>query len=56
MKWDASRVVAVLVGAVVFGVLMELRAELGGTWARALVAAGAGAVLGLAIVFAQNRK
>jgi len=56
MKWDTPRVLTILTGAGLFGILMEARGDLSGTWARALVAAGAGAVLGLTIVLAQTRK
>ena len=56
MTIGVSRVLAVVVGGVLFGVLMELRTHVSGTGMRALVAAGAGAVLGLAIAFAQARR
>ena len=56
MTIGASRVVAVLVGGVLFGILMELRTHVRGAGMRALVAAGAGAVLGLAIAFALAQR
>jgi lysylphosphatidylglycerol synthetase-like protein (DUF2156 family) len=56
MKPSAWRVLAVLVGLVLFAVLMGLRPELGSRWARSLVAGAAFAVLGLALLYPKARK
>jgi membrane protease YdiL (CAAX protease family) len=53
-RW--SRFAALLVGAGVFGALMELRGHVDGAVLRALVASAAGAVLGVTILYARGRE
>jgi hypothetical protein len=52
---DAARVAKFVIGCMVFGVLMELRLAFEATWARALVAGIAGAVLG-GLVLSSGRR
>jgi VanZ family protein len=57
MKWIAdgsgAEVVLLVLGAVMFGVLMDVRQEFASHWARAAVAGLAGAVL---VTFVSVRK
>ena len=55
MDWKRSRLLRVVVGAVIFGALMALRESLGSTWGRVLIAALAGGVLGLMIAGAKSK-
>jgi len=56
VRTTAARLVRLVIGAVVFGVLMGIRPELGSHWARLLVAAIAGAALGVCIAPTRERK
>ncbi len=51
-----GQIFKLVLGIVVFGVLMGVRMELQQVWLRALVAAGAGAVLGWAVIQARSSK
>jgi membrane protease YdiL (CAAX protease family) len=49
-------ITAIIVGSIVFGCLMALRAEASNSWVRALIAGAAGAVLGALIARKTQRK
>lgn len=50
------RVVVVIVGSALFGVLMGFRSQVQPRWAKNSVAGAAGAVMGLTLVFAMARR
>lgn len=55
-RLSRTQVFKILAGAVVFGVLMEVRSELEQVWVRALVAACAAGVLSWALLQARKNK
>jgi hypothetical protein len=55
MNGKVSRWVGIAAGAAVFGTLMAFRSSVEPAWARVLVAAAAGGVLGVLIVSARAR-
>jgi len=55
MDGNGSRVLRILVGALVFGALMTLRENAASAWVRVALAALAGAALGVTLVGARSR-
>jgi hypothetical protein len=49
MDWEQSPFFRIAIGAAAFGALMTFRESLAGPWARVVVAALAGGILGLMI-------
>lgn len=52
----SPRAVRIALAITVFGVLMALRSEVGPAWAKVLVAAVAGGVLGITLVSVRKRN
>jgi hypothetical protein len=55
MDWKNSRLLRIAVGAAVFGALMTFKDSVSPAWARVLIAALAGGVLGLLLVAGKPR-
>lgn len=55
-RMNGGQVAQVIFGVVVFGVLMGFRQEFHSMWVRMLVAACAGAVLGIFVILPARRR